>query len=81
MGDSQKRRSCKKEKKTQQKLQMRVRKRKFSSKKKQLHTITKKKEKNSTIDNFFDKHGNKFLMYETVKEVDEETITKELLRR
>ena len=52
-------------------------KREKLSSKKDLHTITKKKENNSTIDKRYDKHGNNVLMYETVKEIDEETITKE----
>ena len=34
---------------------------------KYLHTKTKKIEKNLTIETKFDKHGNKFSMYETVK--------------
>ena len=34
------------------------------------------KEVNSTIETKYDKYGNKFSMFETVKEVDEETVTK-----
>ena len=44
--------------------------------KKELNKITKKKEKSSTIEKDFDKHGNKVSMYEAVKEVYEETIIK-----
>ena len=45
--------------------------------KKELHTIQKKKEKNYTIATKFDQHYNKVSMFEIVKEVDEETVTKE----
>ena len=38
--------------------------------------MKKKKENNSTIEKI-DKHGNKVSMYETVKEVDEDTIKRE----
>ena len=44
---------------------------------KRLHSIIKKKENSSTIETKLNKYGNKVSMYETVKEVDEETITKE----
>ena len=44
--------------------------------KKQLNT-TKKKEKNYTIETKYDKDGNKVSMFETVKEVDEEKMTKQ----
>ena len=44
----------------------RYEKRKFSSKK-EIHTITKRKEQNSTIDKKYDNYGNKVSMYETVK--------------
>ena len=44
--------------------------------KKKFNKIAKKREDNSTIETKFDKHGNKASMYETVKEVDEEKITK-----
>ena len=43
---------------------------------KELITIQKKIEKNSTIDIFFAKHGDKISMFKNVKEVDEEKITK-----
>ena len=36
-----------------------------------------KKGKKSTIETKFDQYGNKFSMLETVKEVDEKTVTKE----
>ena len=42
-----------------------------------MHTITKIKENNSTIETKYDKHENKVSMYETLKELDEEIITKE----
>ena len=38
--------------------------------KKELNTIAKKGENNSSVETKFDKHGNKTSMYETVKEVD-----------
>ena len=44
---------------------------------KYLHTITKNKENKSTIEKKYDKHFNKNSMYETVKEVEEETIIEE----
>ena len=44
--------------------------------KKELHTIPKKEENNSTIETNVDKHDNKVSMYETVKEVDEEIFIK-----
>ena len=44
---------------------------------KYLHTITKNKENKSTIEKKYDKHGNKNSMYETVKEVEDETIIEE----
>ena len=37
--------------------------------KKQSYTITKKKENNSTIEENFDKHGNKASIYETVNKL------------
>ena len=45
--------------------------------KKELHTIKNKKVKQSNILAKFDKFGNKVLMLETSKEVDEEKVTKE----
>ena len=44
---------------------------------KELNTILKKKENNSTIETKSDKHDNKASMYETVKEVYKEKIIKE----
>ena len=46
------------------------------SSKTELHTL-KKTENNSTIETKFDQCGNKVSMYETVKEVDKDTVTKE----
>ena len=37
----------------------------------------KNKENNYTIETIFDQYGNKFWIFETVKEVDEDTVTKE----
>ena len=51
-------------------------KRKLSYKK-ELHTMPKNKEKSYTIETKFDKSSNKVSMYETIKEVYEETIIKE----
>ena len=43
----------------------------------ELFTIKKRKANNSSIEKFFDKHGNKVSMHKTVKEVDGGTVTKE----
>ena len=43
-----------------------------------MNTI-KKEGNNSTAETKYDKHGNKVLMFETVKEVDEGIIIKELI--
>ena len=40
------------------------------------YTPLKKKENNYTIDTKFDQHGNKVSIFETVEEVDEETVTR-----
>ena len=45
------------------------------SSKKRIPYNNKEKENNSTIEKNFDKYGNKFSIYDTVKEVDVETIT------
>ena len=37
----------------------------------------KKRENNSTLDIYFNQYGNTFSMFENIKEVDEETVTKE----
>ena len=44
---------------------------------KELNTITKNNKIKSNIETKYDKHGNKISMYETVKEVEEETIIEE----
>ena len=41
-----------------------------------MNTMRKKKEKNSTVETNFDRHGNTVLMFETFKEVDQEKIIK-----
>ena len=45
--------------------------------KKEVHTIKNKKVNNSTIETKFDQCGNKVLIFETIKEVDGETVTKD----
>ena len=45
--------------------------------KKELHTIKKKRVKNSTVETKFDKFGKKVSMLETSNEVDEEKVTKQ----
>ena len=42
-----------------------------------MNTIKRKIENNSTIGTKLDKHGNKFLMFESFKEVDDDAIIKE----
>ena len=44
--------------------------------KEELHIIFLKRENNYTIKTKFDQYCNKFSIFETVKEVDEETVTK-----
>ena len=45
--------------------------------KEELHIIFLKRENNYTIKTKFDQYCNKFSIFETVKEVDEETVTKQ----
>ena len=52
-------------------------KRKIIHLKKELHTFKKKRENNSTIETKFDQYGNKFSIFETVKEVDKKKVTKD----
>ena len=50
-------------------------KKEISQLRKELYTIKKERE-NSTIETIYDKNGNTVSMHETVKEVDEYTVTK-----
>ena len=45
-----------------------------------LNTITKNKVNNSSVETKFDKLCNKVLMYDTIKEVDKETIIKKNIK-
>ena len=54
-------------------------KREISQLRKQLSTILKSKGSNVTIEKKYDKRGNKVSMYEAVKKVDKETVTKETI--
>ena len=76
MGISQKDATGKKEGTYNEKGKWRYEKGKFHMEK-ELNTITKNNEIKSNIEKKYDKHGNKISMYETVKEVEEETIIEE----